>query len=641
MKHIIIGTAGHVDHGKTALVKALTGIDTDRLEEEKRRGVTIEPGFAYIDFDEGSRAGIIDVPGHERFIRNMLAGAGGIDLVMLVIAADEGVMPQTREHLVILENLGIKNGLVVLTKKDIVEEDWLELIIDDVKQLIDGTFLKDKSILPVSSFTGDGIIELRNTLFQMLLNSPEKDENIPFRMPVDRVFPVDGFGIVVTGTLIEGVVKIDDTAEIQPYNEKYSVRSIQVHGESVKAAYCGQRTAISLIGIKRGNITRGDVLAAEGSLNSSTVIDVKLTMQKNTSRTIKNGSELHFYHGAKTLLAKVFLFDKTELHKDESGYARLKFKESLPNKRGDKFVVRFFSPMETIGGGVILDSKPVSRLSRNEAMLKALYIKETGSLKEIINQFVYESGSVFSDVDISLRSDIDILKLKPALDELVSDRLVVKLLKDKVISFAILAETGKKCTQLLETYHTENPLRAGISIAELRQKILPDLDVSEANAVLKELEKNNFVELSNNIASLFDFSVSLTPMQNEIYNNLKIEFENDKYDVKTPDELFVMFPKTKETTVRQVFESMISNGELIMLSKQTYWAKDNYDNAILSIKKFMDENGKITLAQCRDILGTTRKFALIFLEYLDGKQVLKMQGDVRVIAKGFDVLQVI
>ena len=322
MKHVIIGTAGHVDHGKTELVKALTGIDTDRLEEEKRRGVTIELGFAHLDFEDGMRIGVIDVPGHEKFIRNMLAGAGGIDLAVLVIAADEGVMPQTREHFGILEQLGIGDGLVALTKLDKVELDWLELVTEDVTQLVKGTFLEGKPILPVSARTGEGIPELKFALREMADAVGERDGSLPFRLPVDRVFPIDGFGIVVTGTLIEGTVRVGDSAEVLPSGAKTIVRNIQIHDENAKAAFAGQRTAISLTGVKRGDIRRGDVVAADGSLNVTDVVAVRLNVLPDSGRTIKTGSELHMYHGTRTILAKVRLLGCNELEDGESSYAQ-------------------------------------------------------------------------------------------------------------------------------------------------------------------------------------------------------------------------------------------------------------------------------------------------------------------------------
>ena len=635
MKHVIIGTAGHVDHGKTALVKALTGIDTDRLEEEKRRGVTIEPGFAYLDFDDGSRAGLIDVPGHERFIRNMLAGSGGIDLAMLVVAADEGVMLQTREHLGILTQLGISDGLVVITKSDKADPDWMELVEDDVMGLVSGTFLENNRFIQVSAVTGAGISELKNALHSMIEKVTEKNVNISFRLPVDRVFPVDGFGTVVTGTLIEGMIKVGDFAEILPSGEKAPVRNIQVHGKNTETAYAGQRTAISLAGVKKGNIKRGDVLSAVDMMNVSGLLDVKLNIFKDSDRTVKNGSELHIYHGAMSTLSKVFLFTDNELVPGESCYARLKLKESLPCKRGDRFVIRFFSPVETIGGGIILDSAPVNRIKRNDKSIDALKIREAGNLYDIADLAAFEIGTVFTEMLLCKRTDIDMKTCSDIIEELIKNESIIKLLPGKYVSGKVIDRIGKESKDSLTLYHKSNPLRSGMNIAELRQKLIPDIETPEANAVITVLQKTGDLKLTGNIVSIPGFMISYTPVQNKIHEKLMTEFRESVYDTKSPDELVSLFPKNEKRDFNQLFESMISSGELIMLSPQIYWLQEHYENAVNMIKNHFNEKNDLTLAECRDILNTSRKYALAFLEHLDGKQVTKMTGDSRVISKGF------
>ncbi|MCL2821034.1 MAG: selenocysteine-specific translation elongation factor [Oscillospiraceae bacterium] len=638
MKHVIIGTAGHVDHGKTALVKALTGIDTDRLEEEKRRGVTIEPGFAYLDFEDGSRAGIIDVPGHERFIRNMLAGSGGVDLAMLVIAADEGVMPQTREHLGILSQLGISDGLVVITKADKVDAEWLELVTEDILELVSGTFLESKEIVAVSSHSGIGIQELKIMLQNLIACTGEKNTDVPFRLPIDRVFPVDGFGTVVTGTLIEGSVCVGDTVEILPSGKKAPVRSIQVHGDNAEKAYAGQRTAISLAGVKRGEILRGDTLATEGMFNTTDIIDVKLSILPDSERIIKTGTELHLYHGARTLLSKVFLIDKNELHKSESCYARFKLKEQLPCKRGDRFVVRFFSPLETIGGGVILDSSPTGRISRTKEAINALEIRESGDSKKITHLTAAQLGGVFSRPDLCKRADLDKKVCNEVIDELTKTGDIIKLMQDKYIASDVIERISKECTELLKSYHKDNPLKTGISRAELRQRLFSDYDTAEANSVFEVLKSRSIILLSDKVVSLPDFTIEYSNSQQAIYNKLIKELISSGYDVKTPQELADIFTKNEKREFEQIFENMISSGELVMLSKQVYWLRDVYDKAVCQVKSHIDSENEITLAQCRDILKTTRKYALTFLEHLDGKNVTGLQGESRKLIKGFDAL---
>ena len=379
MKHVIIGTAGHVDHGKTLLVKALTGIDTDRLVEEKKRGITIELGFAHLDFDDGTQAGIVDVPGHEKFIKNMLAGAGGIDLAMLVVAADEGFMPQTVEHLGILSLLGIQEGLVVITKADMVDPEWVEMVKDDVAAQVEGTFLEGKPIMTCSAYTGQGIPELREALKQLVHKAAEKNLRTPFRLPIDRVFSVDGFGTVVTGTLIEGSVSEGDMAEILPTGVEARVRNLQVHGKDVETAFAGQRVAVNLAGVRKADLTRGDTIAKPGSVKTSLMLDVRLQDLKNSQRTILNNSQVHLYHGSTVRLAKVVLLDRDALQPGESCYAQLRLSKALAARQGDRFVLRFYSPLETIGGGVILDEHPY-RHKRNDArVIAALAVRESGS----------------------------------------------------------------------------------------------------------------------------------------------------------------------------------------------------------------------------------------------------------------------
>ncbi|MEG2037592.1 MAG: selenocysteine-specific translation elongation factor, partial [Ruthenibacterium sp.] len=382
----IIGTAGHVDHGKTQLIRALTGIDTDRLSEEKKRGITIELGFAHLDFDDGSRAGIVDVPGHEKFIKNMLAGAGGIDLALLVVAADEGFMPQTVEHLGILSLLGIREGLVVLTKSDLVEPEWLALMHEEVADRLRG-----------SAVTGEGIPALREQLKKLVAQAGEKNLRIPFRLPVDRVFSVEGFGTVVTGTLIEGSIREGEMAELAPSGLLAKVRNLQVHGADVPVAYAGQRVAINLAGLKKAEIGRGDSVVRPGTLRSSLMLDVRLENLRGSGRVIENDSQVHLYHGSTVQLAKVVLLDRDALAPGEQGYAQLRLTEEIAAKAGDRFVVRFYSPLETIGGGMVLDDAPRRHKRHDAAVCAALAIKEAGSGDEKLLQALAECATSLPD----------------------------------------------------------------------------------------------------------------------------------------------------------------------------------------------------------------------------------------------------
>ena len=378
--HTIIGTAGHIDHGKTWLVKALTGTDTDRLAEEKKRGITIENGFAFLKLPNGEEAGIIDVPGHEKFIKNMLAGAGGIDIAMLVIAADEGVMPQTREHLDILSLLGIRRGVVVITKGDL---PWKPGLRREIQRFTARTFLESSAVVVTSAADGSGIENLRQTLWEMCQEqSPSMENGLPngFRLPIDRVFSLKGFGTIVTGTLLDGALDMDAGAVLYPKDQKVKVRGIQVHGQNVSCAFWGQRAAVNLAGIGKEDIKRGEILAAADSMKSTMMADVRLRLLKNSHRPLKSGARVHLYHGAAELICKVILFDREVMKPGEEAVAQLRMEQQTAMKAGDRFVIRFYSPVETIGGGVVLNPNAVKRKRKQSKKLEErLQMKENAA----------------------------------------------------------------------------------------------------------------------------------------------------------------------------------------------------------------------------------------------------------------------
>ncbi|MDF2839448.1 MAG: selenocysteine-specific translation elongation factor, partial [Clostridia bacterium] len=395
MKNIIIGTAGHIDHGKTTLIKALTGRDTDRLKEEKERGISIDLGFTYFDLPGGKRAGIIDVPGHEKFIKNMLAGIGGIDVVVMVIAADEGVMPQTREHLNILKLLQVKKGIIALTKMDMVDSEWLEMISEQVRQEVEGSFLEEAAIIPVSSIKAQGLKELIAELVRLTEDVEQKDTASIFRLPVDRVFTVAGFGTVVTGTLISGSIKEGDKVEFYPSKLESRIRSIQVHEKNVKEAFAGQRAAINVANIKVEEIHRGNVLSKPGSMEPTMMIDAKIEMLQDAPMTIDNRDRLRLYHGTSEIMCRVVLLDREELKPGESAFVQLRLEEQIACRKSDRFVVRFYSPMITIAGGTILEPNPPKRKRFKEDVLEELSIKEKGNPEEVVEQFLLQNSDKY------------------------------------------------------------------------------------------------------------------------------------------------------------------------------------------------------------------------------------------------------
>ena len=630
MKHVIIGTAGHVDHGKTLLVKALTGIDTDRLVEEKKRGITIDLGFAHLDFEDGTQAGLVDVPGHEKFIKNMLAGAGGIDLAMLVVAADEGFMPQTVEHLGILSLLGIREGLVVITKADMVDPEWVEMIAEDVRERVKGTFLEGKPIMAVSAYTGQGIAELRQHLHKLVKDAAEKNLRTPFRLPVDRVFSVDGFGTVVTGTLIEGSVRKDEIAELVPSGLRAKVRSIQVHGKDTDTACAGQRVAMNLAGLKKTDVQRGDTVARPDTVKTSRMLDVRLQNLKNSQRTILTQSQVHFYHGASVMLAKVVLLDRESLLPGDSCYAQLRLTEPLASKRGDRFVIRFYSPLETIGGGVILDEAPLRHKAGDSAVLEALAIRESGSGNQKLVQVIAGFGYALPNKQkLCGELNLEEAELQEQLEELVALGKVLELLPDRYLAASVLDQAWDGCRKLLEAYHTANPLHAGMKLAELRQKLLPGTELAVADGVLAELAAEGRIKRVADRYAMAEFTVHFTKRQNAIRDKLLQTYRKADLEVPGVDEVYPMFlPKEKEDC-KQVLESLISSGQLVMLTPQLYYHHQTFDRVLEQTRAFFAEKEELTLAEFRDMLGTSRKYALAVLEYYDRNKMTKKEGDIR------------
>ncbi len=630
MKHVIIGTAGHVDHGKTLLVKALTGIDTDRLMEEKKRGITIELGFAHLDFDNGLQAGIVDVPGHEKFIKNMLAGAGGIDLAMLVVAADEGFMPQTVEHLEILSLLGIKDGLVVITKCDMVEPDWVEMIREDIAGRVEGTFLEGKPVFQVSAYTGQGIPELRQALGELVRKVEEKSLRTPFRLPIDRVFSVDGFGTVVTGTLIEGAVNVGDPVEVMPEGLEARVRNLQVHGKDVDTAFAGQRVAVNLAGIKKAELDRGDTVAWPKSVRTTRMLDVRLRNVKNSQRTILAGSQVHLYHGSSVRLAKVVLLDREALQPGESCYAQLRMTEDLAAKPGDRFVIRFYSPLETIGGGVILDDNPRRHKAGDQGVLDALAIKESGSGDQRLIQAVAEGGSSLPALDkLAVQLNMDKEELGQALGGLCAAGKLLEPLPGRYLALSVLDGLWESCSALLEQYHKQNPLHAGMKVAELRQKLLKAADQAVADAILAALVREGKLKRVAGRYALADFSVHLTKRQNSIKDRLMKQYGG--YGLETPglDEVYGGFESKELTDCKQVVESLVSSGELVMLTPQICVHQDVYRDVCRKLCAYLAGHETIALADFRDLMGTSRKYALAVLEYYDKNKILKKEEDLR------------
>lgn len=625
MKNIIIGTAGHVDHGKTALIKALTGIETDRIKEEKKRGITIELGFAYLDLPDGEKAGIIDVPGHEKFVKNMLAGAGGIDLALLVVAADEGFMPQTREHLGILSLLNISEGIIVVTKKDMVDEDWLEIVCDEVRQEVQGTFLENAQIIPVSSYTGEGIEQLRQAIFTMIDQKTQiKNLDVPFRIPVDRIFSVEGFGTVITGTLIEGTMKVGDPVTVYPSRIESRIRNLQVHSQDVQEAYAGQRVAVNLAGLKKTDLNKGDVIAVPDSMHTTMMIDIHLTVLKDCDREIRNATRLHLYHGARDILCKIVLLDRDSVGAGESCYAQLHLEEEIAVKTGDRFVLRFYSPVETIGGGVILDSNPFKHKRNDAVVLESLKLKEGGSDREKISAALRDYSARFETLDfLQIQTGIPKEQFEQQINKLIKDKVAFRVSDNVVIHTDYLNRLKDSAVKLLESYHKENPLREGMKKDEFRNKLIKYEDISVVDKITDSLVNRKVLKYVNNCVALADFEVQQDNNQQEIEN----AFLQGGFSPESPDQIAARFPKVKN--FKQVLESLVNTGKLVRVEEKILLHADYYNKALTLAKEHVDQNGQITLAEMRDLMGASRKFAVAVLEYWDKRGITKKVGDAR------------
>jgi selenocysteine-specific elongation factor len=622
LKNIIIGTAGHVDHGKTALIKALTGRDTDRLQEEKQRGMTIDLGFTYFDLPSGIRAGIIDVPGHEKFIKNMLAGAYGIDIVLLVIAADEGIMPQTKEHIDILSFLGIKNGIVVITKCDMVDDEWLNMMKDDIKKGLSYTFLKDAPVAVVSSVTGEGINQLIKLIDEKAQNFQKEIGEGIYRLPIDRIFSVAGFGTVVTGTLVSGMIKIGDKVMIYPDMSESRVRNLQVHDKDVKEAYAGQRTAINLANINTDKLKRGDVIAPPGAIEPSDIIDVRLSLLKS-SKIIENRDRIRFYTGASETIGRIILLDKSELKAGENAYAQILLENYVSVLNGDYFVIRTYSPMITIGGGIILVSNPLKH-----KRFKNDVIEELKKIEKFGMDFLIEKKISNSILPVDF-SEIERIAGISNLEKIInSNPSIIKLDKNGIIYLYHKETFNKVCENaknILAQYHKNNPLREGMPKEEFKSKIFKDFKSNLNEFIVELMVEEKIIKIRGQFVSLWGYNIVLTPEQETIKNEIMKVYENAGYNVPKPTE----FPDYKK--VAAVFEYLINEGRLIKINEEIFLTENNFLKAKDILTNYLKENKEITLAIYRDLLKTSRKYAVGILEYFDSIKLTKKVGDIRIL----------
>lgn len=634
MEHVVIGTAGHIDHGKTTLIKALTGRETDTLKEEKDRGISINLGFTYFDLPSGKRAGIVDVPGHERFIKNMLAGVGGIDLVLLVIAADEGIMPQTREHINILELLDIKKGIVVLTKIDLVDREWIDFVREDIERELGATFLKDSPIVEVSSVTGTGIEELTKLMDKMTLELPERDNVTDYRIPVDRVFTISGFGTVITGTLISGILKEGDACEVYTKGIKTKIRGIQVHEQSVKEAYSGQRVAVNLAGVKTGEVERGDVISKPGIMENTLMLDCRLRYLKDASRVLKNRDRVRLYHGTSEILGRLVILDREEVKPGETALVQLRLESPMAARRGDKYVIRSYSPMITIGGGTILEPNPKRHKAFDSQIIDELLLKEKGNPEDVIEQAIKNSSRTFPRLDDIIKlSGKGIENIENIINGLIGKNKVYRIASgedSQYIHLDFINTLKIKSIEILDEYHRLNPLKMGISKEEFKSKILGKEIKQRIFDVLLELLEKDTIDM--NAISLWKkgFTVKFDKRQEEIKNAIYSQYLNSKYQPPTPGDVLKAYGR-EEKAAKMVFDSLVESERLVKVSEDIYIESSNLESAKGILIDFIKGNSSITAGEFRDAIGASRKFAVAILEYFDMLKITKRIEDKRIL----------
>jgi selenocysteine-specific elongation factor len=633
MKQVILGTAGHIDHGKTSLIKALTGIDTDRLKEEKERGITIELGFAHLSLPGGQVLGIVDVPGHEKFVKNMVAGATGVDIVALVIAADEGVMPQTREHLEICQLLRVKRGIVVLTKVDMVDQEWLDLVREDVSTFLSSTFLADAPIMEVSAVTSQGLQDLIALLDTMVKEVPDREAGNFFRLPIDRVFIMKGFGTVVTGTSISGSIKIGDEVTIYPQGLESRIRGIQVHNKEVKEVSAGLRTAINLQGLEKEELERGNVVATKNSLRSTRILDVVFHLLPSAPRKVKNRSVVRFHTGTAEIISTIVLLDRDELTPGQTCFAEIRLEEPIAVMSHDRYVLRSYSPIRTIGGGEILNALPQKKKRFSESALAELKVLSTGSLSEVTEQYI-AAGQFAGTEEAQLPFLTNASKRK--LDEIVrtlqAQRKIIQY--DKERSVFIQADYYEKAKEeILETltrYHQDFPLKVGLLKEELRSKTVGSNNPKLFNFLVNSLTQEGVIVQEKELLRLKLHRVTLGQDQEEARRQIEEIYRKSGVQPPYFKEIKEKFPGNTATDVLGV---MAKDGILIKVKEDLYFHKDVIEELKSRLIGFLKDTGEIDTPQFKEMTNASRKYTIPLLEYFDITQLTMRVGDKRMLRK--------
>lgn len=621
MSNVIIGTAGHVDHGKTTLIRALTGIETDRLAQERQRGITIELGFAWFDLPDGRRAGIIDVPGHERFVKNMLAGAAGIDLVLLVVAADEGVMPQTREHLAILELLGVQTGIVVITKIDLVDAEMVELAEEDIAEALAGTFLAAAPRIRVSAQTGQGLAELRQAIVQVVKAAPSRPRRNFSRLPVDRAFVLKGFGTVVTGTLLDGPLEEGDQVLLMPGEIQARIRQLQVHGEHVSAAQPGQRVAVNLAGVERQDIHRGQVLFRGQGLEAADKIAARFKLLPTAPPLLSN-ARVRFHIGSSETLGRAVILGGDEVEPGSDALVQFRLDEPVVAVRGDRYVIRSYSPVTTIGGGEIIQVGRHRLSRRKETVVENLLIREGGEPRDLVLSYLNEEKRPLSQRQLLSRTHLAPAELEEALAQLGTEVLTFAA-DGETWYYSCREELTAELRDLLTRWHGDNPLRQGMPREEVRTRLLPELSSRGFAALLEQALPGTDIEIRGQELALAHHQIQLNEEQRQLRDKLLAELRANLFSPPDRQEL------ERLGNLEPVLKFLHSQGDLIQAGGLAF-AREAVDEAVTALRRHFDQEPQLTLAQFRDYLGTSRKYALPLLEYLDGAGFTRRRGDVRI-----------
>jgi selenocysteine-specific elongation factor len=632
MKNIVLGTAGHVDHGKTALIKALTGVDTDRLKEEKDRGITIDLGFASLMLPNGQIVGVVDVPGHERFIKNMVSGASGIDLVVMVIAADEGVMPQTREHLHICSFLGIQTGVIALTKVDLVDKEWLEVVLDDIREFVKGTFLEGVPVVPVSAITGDGLPEFLEALAQIAAHIGEETDTGLFRLPIDRVFTMKGFGTVVTGTLMSGHICVGDGVEILPSKITTKVRGIQVHNQAIARAESGQRTAINLQGVEKSMVVRGDVLSMPGIFEPSLRLDVFFEYLPYGEKKLKNRSLLRFHVGTSEIMARLILQNQEEIEPGGKGYAQVVLEMPVIAEAGDRFVMRSYSPVTTIGGGIVIDPAPKKHKRYAENVSQELGRLHGGTNEQKVLTILERSGLTgISLTQLVTRTGIPQKELDTILGALSEKKsALLDREEQSVLSYGAYGAFQQRIVEEVQHYHQKFPLKEGLPKEEIRTTLGQFVSPKLFNRAIKNLENEGKLAIRREHVCMPSHQVQLQGELEDLKSGISLLYYNAGLTPPSMKEAVEKFAERKNQ-VSHVVGIMIKEGLLIKINEELCFHAEVIRTLRENYKKLLLKEGKATPASFKELTGLSRKFIIPLMEYFDMTKLTIRAGDHRLL----------